>query len=515
MLPGVVVVPPPDVFLEALNQRPRITRGLYTLEADTVTLDPTAEVTHLKGRVVVTYQNPPVDGRAIKPTRITCEDAVVDNVKEEARFSEGVTLEDEIGTLHANELFISYKRPGSGYAKGIVLDAYEAHFEGEEITFEEGAYRLKNAWFTTCLQHYRVLLTDIVIRPGKFISAQRSGFQLFGFTIPVPFFRVGLNPRETGLQSPVPSVDEDFQWGYRWRNVLDFGHGTSVLIDEAGGQNRVPTFNGQLYYSVSSPHSRSNIIAPRVVDRERFTDGYMNSVVVPDQGKEEADIGAAPSMLFIGRTTNALTRTRPGTPVALDRPWYVGFDGSAMMGATALAGQIRYGKVGERLAADSSGRLEFYGTALSPGIPLPGRLSARLRSDVALISGATSYGWIRPELVLSFEASDKLRLSAAFVKAFDWGTASFDNDRLHSTTAAHFRADLKYPNTDLSVLIKYDFDKRDLYDIEFAIGQVADCIRPFVSYRKFPGTFAIGFTLRADNLFAALKRRTPTRQGTP
>jgi hypothetical protein len=62
-------------------------------------------------------------------------------------------------------------------------------------------------------------------------------------------------------------------------------------------------------------------------------------------------------------------------------------------------------------------------------------------------------------------------------------------------------------------LLKYDFDRKELYDIEVALEQVMPVITPFISYRQVPGTFAFGFKLRADNLLRALKSREIVRGG--
>jgi hypothetical protein len=62
-------------------------------------------------------------------------------------------------------------------------------------------------------------------------------------------------------------------------------------------------------------------------------------------------------------------------------------------------------------------------------------------------------------------------------------------------------------------LLKYDFDRKELYDIEVALEQVMPVVTPFISYREVPGTFAFGFKLRADNLLRALKSRDIIRTG--
>lgn len=83
----------------------------------------------------------------------------------------------------------------------------------------------------------------------------------------------------------------------------------------------------------------------------------------------------------------------------------------------------------------------------------------------------------------------------------------FDADRLYSEHALHLRADLKLPATKFSVLVKYDFDRRSAYDVEFTLKQAIRSIEPFVSYRSFPGTLSFGVSVRMQKLLEALQKR--------
>jgi hypothetical protein len=109
--------------------------------------------------------------------------------------------------------------------------------------------------------------------------------------------------------------------------------------------------------------------------------------------------------------------------------------------------------------------------------------------------------------------SDQITLGLAYFRAQEWGSPLFDADRLFSKKGLHFRVDLDFAATDVSILVKYDFDRKELYDFEIALEQVMPVITPFFSYREVPGTFAFGFKLRADNLLRALKSREIVRGG--
>ncbi|MBA3725653.1 MAG: LPS-assembly protein LptD [Armatimonadetes bacterium] len=486
-------------------QRPRIVSGKITLEADRVTHDVDGQITHLTGNVVATYEQ----------TRLTADEAEIDTLKKEASFRKGVKLIDEVGTLEADEIYVNYLDKVHGYARGIRLKAYEAIFEGEELTFGDNTFRLKNAWFTTCLGHYRILLKDVVIKPGRYVSARNSTLELGrGFRLPIPLFRVGLNRNETGIQSPVPSVEEDFKFGYRWENTLVFGDRTSFVYNQRGGQSRIPSINTTLSYNLSA-RDVGDIVVPRNEERERFRDGYLDNVIVVDPKQEDEDIGQERTLAFVGHASNIRTRARPGDPEALDRPIFAGFEMARSLGPIKAEAQVRYGLVKERLTSQAINRMEGSATALLPDVSLGKKLALRFRADLGLFAGDQGYGWLRPLAALVFSPNEQMRLSAGYFSAATWGTPQFDNDRLYSTQAAHLRADFDFASTDLSLLLKYDFDRRRWYDFEVSFGQVMHCIRPFFSYRSFPGTIALGFTLRADKLFEALRRREIMRENLP
>ncbi|HET6644021.1 MAG TPA: LptA/OstA family protein [Fimbriimonadales bacterium] len=515
---GEVPALPPGIYDLAKSapaviapQRPKITvndkdgKPAVTLEADKVTYDTDLQITRLNGNVVATYGQ----------TRLTAQEADIDNNKKEARFRQGVKLIDELGTLAANEIYVDFSEKPKGYAKGIVLDAYEAHFEGEELTFGENTFRLHNAWFTTCMGGYRVLLSDVVIKPGRYISARKSTLEIGkGIRIPIPFFRVGLNPNETGIQAPVPSMDEGFKFGYRWENTLAFGSRTSLVYNQRGGQNRVPSINTTLSYNFLHRNDEG-IVAPTSEGRERFSDGFLDNVNVKDGAEQADNIGEEKALVFLGHATNITTRARPGDPADLDRPIFVGVEYGNHFNWAQFRAQMRYGSVEERLTDEKVDRMETYSTFALRDIPVGGGLALMLRTDLGMFSGGEGYGWVRPMAGLSFKADDHITLSAGYFSATQWGTPRFDNDRLYSNHAAHFRADFDFPSTDLSLLLKYDFGRQKLYDIEVKLGQAMDCIRPFFSYRSFPGTITFGFTLRAEKLFEALRRREQTRENLP
>jgi hypothetical protein len=340
-----------------------------------------------------------------------------------------------------------------------------------------------------------------------------------------------LNPRVTGIQAPVPKIDEDFKLGYSWAQVLQISDQLIFHYNQRGGQKQVPSVNGQLIYEVPMPTQTRELtpaeeqlqrlrtpsnqkVLPKNEDLERFTQGYFDNVTVKSPRQEANDLAKPHMIFFAGHTMNINTKARPGDPEDLDRPYYAGFQAGGTVANLAMLGQLRYGMVQERLSEDRHQRAEFLGTALAPDIRLSKSASLRFRADVGAYSGeGADFGWVRPMATVVIQPSRELSLGLAYFRAQEWGSPLFDADRLFSKKGLHFRVDIDLKATDLSVLLKYDFDRKDIYDIEIALEQVMPVITPFVSYRQFPGAFAFGFKLRADNLLRALKNREIIRGG--
>lgn len=510
MLPGltaplpIVFQPPTSEPAQAQGARPRIVSGSAVLEADTITYDPVRSVTELAGRVVATYEQ----------TVLTCETATLNSETKEATFRTGIVVTDPVGSLEARELWVDFDKPGSAVARGITIRAHEAYFEGEELVIQPGEWRLREAWATACSfhtqPHFRVLLTDIVFRPGDAILAKRSGFEVGRMRVHVPFFRVGLDESQTGLQAPIPSINSGFEPGYRWRNVFDIGPQAALLYEQEAGLEDVPTVNAQLAFSTRkrTAQERESMIVVRNYDRERFSEGFMNNVMVASPEDEARSVGKGDTTLFIGHTTNQGVQARLPDTARFNREWYFGAETATEVGGFLASAQARYGRIQERSSGLSMDRYEGFLTVLAPPLQFGERTALHLRGDFgAYLGGGGDFFWLRPEASVSYRASGEASFALAYVNSTSWGSAAVPSDRLVAPHAVHLRLDFDFSATDISLLVKYDIERSAWYDFEVAFGQIAHCIRPFIAYRKFPGTLAFGATLRADRLFDALKQR--------
>lgn len=530
MLPPVQALPPALVWecvhrpaLVIPQDRPRLELRdpdrpegpPVIVEFDKMTWDAAERIHRLSGNVVATYET----------LRLTSAEAEIDDTKKIARFRTGVTVvEPDLGTLSAEEITIRYAKTAEGgqegIATGIVMDVFEGHFEATELRMRQGRFEMRGAKITMCDREnpdFLIGIDRISVVPERNAFARNAYLQLGrSVRVPVPFFNVGLNPQQTGFQLPQPDMGENFELGYRWRNVLQLSSQSAFLYEQNGKLDEEPYVNAQLAVTTKlrKGSEAKRMIAIRNEDRERFLNGYWDNVTTLTPEQEAESLSQDEIDFFVGRTTNFRTSARPGDRERIEREWYVGAQAAGDFGGLLAQANIRYGSIRSRDTLIEDERFEAFSTLLLPEWPLSDGLSLRVRADAAAFAGeASAYGWVRPMVGLISRPRPGITFSLGYFQAVDFGDALFNADRLYSEHGLHFRADFDLPATDISLLLKYDFDKADLYDVEVSVGQVAHCIRPFVTYRKFPGSFQFGFTLRADKLFDALKRKSAKQSG--
>jgi hypothetical protein len=516
MIPGLAPFAFPIPSLPACLQNPpqitsprvRFQLEKLTIEADEVEWQKEGLIRRFKGNVKASYE----------ALTLTSEEAEISEENQTAEFRKGVLITaQDVGEIHAEQVFIRYGEHRGGFARGIQIHAHEASFQGDLLEVEPGVWRLKGAKATTCERHtpdYLINLPDVVFKPSRFIAG-RDAYIQFGklLRVPVPFFHVGLNPQQTGIQPPTPTINEEFKIGYRWRNVFALNRQTSFLYEQIANQDAVPYVNAQLAYT-TKPRTEDDLdkmITIRNEDRERFQNSYLDNVIVPSLLIENRSLAYESLTFFVGRSTNVNTVARPGEPERLDREAYGGVEFTTRLDRWNTHTHLRFGPVKERGTPESLYRAEIYSTIFSPLYPMAPNVFFRIRGDIgAFLGDGKDSLWLRPLVTVHYAPTPSTSFTLGYFQTLTSGSPQFDADRLYSSHALHFRTDVNLPATNLSVLMKYDFDRKRVYDIEVSLRQVAHCITPFFAYRQFPGSFTFGFELRAEKLFNALKRRDVT-----
>lgn len=493
-------------------QRPRLVyKNDFVVEADIISWHASPEGYSLKGNVIATHGS----------SFISADQAELDQTKMEATFVQGVRIIDPVGEITATKVTVDFngdpKNPsGWNVKEAVALDvrgkAHEAKFTADAITKTVDRIRVNKASFWLGELHvpdFKLSFRSVVVKPGDFVSSNKATLQLgSGIKIPLPFFRQSLKPGGSESYLPKISFNSQFEPRIAFRNLFQIGDRAGLSVNASARLNRVPLTSATLAYSFRDGRS-GQLPALRIdnPDGERFMDGFFDNVMIASPEVEAAGLGKSKSLLFFGSSFNGGSSVRPGEPVRFDRDWYGGFDWGETFGGVSVSAQLRYGTITNRKLRDPAHRLEFFPAIISPSLRIGGSGWMRLRADSAIFGTSEEYGWVRGMLEAGADLHEFLSVGVGYAESFDWGEPMFDADRLYSEHALHLRADLKLPATKFSVLVKYDFDRRSAYDVEFTLKQAIRSIEPFVSYRSFPGTLSFGVSVRMQKLLEALQKR--------
>ncbi|MCL6623729.1 MAG: hypothetical protein K6T17_03800, partial [Fimbriimonadales bacterium] len=93
-----------------------------TIEADEVEWQKEGLIRRFKGNVRASYE----------ALTLTSEEAEISEENQTAEFRKGVLITaQDVGEIHAEQVFIRYGEQRGGFARGIQIHAHEASFQGD------------------------------------------------------------------------------------------------------------------------------------------------------------------------------------------------------------------------------------------------------------------------------------------------------------------------------------------------------------------------------------------------
>lgn len=418
----------------------------------------------------------------------------------------GVQLIDPDGTAQANRLEFNWANQTALGDKvkvqisGLFLDADTITITPTEWTLT-GVGASPDAGKRPALN---VRSPRVVYRPGKTGRAYRASISVFGNKlITLPSYDFGGKRSADGFR--VPSVSFNNGFGINWRS--------SMLVDDRtrlGGGFRArkgdwPGAQVELTRSLL-PRNEPGTLRPPVDDfGERFSGGYMDSLFVRRPAMERENVTSRRSSVTLSTTFNQTMVARANSKL-YSKPIELIVEEGRDVGGFGLLVNGRLQRIREERGPNES-RGVLSGSALAPAVQIANGLDTHLRFDATAYLGRDRYHWTQLQAGLIYRPSTQLRLGGAYVIASQAGQPLFENDRLFSMRAFHGRFDVDFGSTRVSLLSKYDFDRRKWYDNEIGFSQVAGPVEPFVIFREFPRTISFGLRFRADEVFDRIQRR--------
>lgn len=160
---------------------------------------------------------------------------------------------------------------------------------------------------------------------------------------------------------------------------------------------------------------------------------------------------------------------------------------------------VRYGNISERIdrqRTPTRERLSLEGDWFQPLLQQGAwQIRMHLWANNTRYTGAGEYQWLRPQLELLWQPNDSLTLMAGYARASTRGSSPFLSEQLRARREASLRTEFQQGNLRLGILLKYDLEQRDLYDVQALIGWRDRCLEPYLFWRRTPSAMLIGVNL--------------------
>lgn len=417
-----------------------------------------------------------------------------------------VHLIDPDGTARADRLQFSWKDQTASGSR-VQIEMNGMYVAADSVEIKPGEWVLLGAQAAPEAGNRPVFglkSPRVVYRPGQSGRAYRASFSVFGNRlITLPSYDFGGKRATDGFR--IPSISFNNGWGVNWRS--------SMLVDDRtrlGGGFRArkgdwPGAQAEVTRSFL-PRNEPGTLRPPINDfAERFSYGYLDSLFVRRPADELELVGARRSSLTLATTYNQTMVARADDRL-YSKPFEAIWEEGRQVGGFGLLLNGRFQNIRDELGRRDD-RAVVFASALAPSQALGNGLSTHLRVDSSAFLGRDRYQWTQAQAGLIFRPSPQLRMGAAYVLASQTGSPFLANDRLFAMRAFHGRVDVDFGATRVSLLSKYDFDRRKWYDNEIGFSQVAGPIEPFVVFREFPRTLSFGIRFRADEVFDRIQRR--------
>jgi hypothetical protein len=164
---------------------------------------------------------------------------------------------------------------------------------------------------------------------------------------------------------------------------------------------------------------------------------------------------------------------------------------------------LRYGSLSERIDGQRTPtreRLALEGDWFQPLLRHGAlQLCLHLWASYARYAGVGNYQWLRPQLELLWQPTSSLTLMAGYARASTRGDSPFLSEQLRARREASLRAEFQQGNLRLGVLLKYDLEGRDLYDVQAILGWRDRCLEPYLFWRRTPSAVLVGVNLTTLN----------------
>ena len=422
---------------------------------------------------------------------------------------ERLLLDTQAGSVRSEQPFSLFAEGGAltGQRGEYYYERTRGRFEGVQATVL-GVYldaALLEGDLTDFTAREVVVSTCDPFRPPIQVRAARGRLvrgarltlhdaRLFLYGQPLPRLpqltvRVGETAEVVSLPSPVYSAETG--WGARMR--LEVPLGAKALLQASGASYLRAVPETRLTVGVALGSEREPVLGDPDV-RLRFEQSALyNLRACPERTPSadaltlRAEVTRDVRPLLAPRERLRVSRTELAVLMPLQ---YRGGFGEL---------SVRYGSISERIDGQRTptrNRLALESDWFQPLLQQGAwQLRLHLWASNTRYTGAGEYQWLCPQLELLWQPNDSLTLMAGYARASTRGNSPFLSEQLRARREASLRTEFQQGNLRLGILLKYDWERRDLYDVQALIGWRDRCLEPYLFWRRTPSTVLIGVNL--------------------
>lgn len=445
-------------------------------------------------------------------TTLTCDELTIEPDGDDpvGHAIGNVRVTDPDGTIQASRAFFKWKS-GRAEFEDFMGNVHSLMLSTKKIVVQPRRWEFTDVMGTPCDEDrplFGFRAPQMIIDPEKGGRLEKPSLLVRGRrVITLPHYSFRFDRKSAGMRLPTFDYSRERGLEVAWSSQYNLSPKTLLVGSVDSSVRRLSGYDAQISHNLGKSDF---LLLPESFFAERFTTSYFDRVVEPDLN---ASWRYWSTPRFSGSIGAALSRSVPArlTTNRYTVPFEADLEFGQRFGSVAGAFQVRSQSIREE-SGPTKNRVIV--SAFLAARPLQVSRSLKVTSELfgaGFIQRGDEFGWVSGQLGLVYQASPQVSFGAAFVKGFESGPAQFQVDRLYSKSAVHARSDLNLGPTKLSLLGKYDFDRKSWYDYQISLRQVAGCLEPFVVYRNFPSSLNFGVRLRLDSLFDAIARRTSGR----
>lgn len=380
------------------------------------------------------------------------------------------------------------------------LDAKDARLDPEKWVFTD----VVGSPCTEKAQHITLKASKVTVEPNVRAVAERAQFFLFGKRMAnLPKYSFGLRRGAEGFKLPQPSFSRR-GLGAKWASTFTLDPKLNLGLGMVARPGDPFSGRVELTRSLAGPAPG---FAPRWDLAEPFYDAYFDNVTVMSPLDESISLGGRRTLLSVGSSLyqSSVARRQDDD---FTKPIELVLEDGRALGGFNLTTQVRGQSIRARGGHTSSRLVGSVGLG-TPFWDMGKGLYAYGRFDFSgYLSEHHRSSWLRGQVGVAWRPDERFRIGLAYSSGSEFGSPLFDADVPYTLRAFHLRTDLDIGPTDASLLLKYDPETGKWYDAEVRLSQIAGCIEPYLLYRKFPDSFAVGFRFRSDDLLEIFQRRS-------